>query len=438
MTPRSASSAARERASASDPAHRHDASPALGDATTLPALRHVSGLGTDACSTVLDALERAVAHEIEHVHVEPATDGWRVRHRLGDVLVETRPDDRALPDALERLVTCLTADASGTTATNARPGGQLGAFTARIGGETRLVSAHRSVGSGGRSFRLSLHGNAVAPPRLDALGPDGTQLRAVRELLQRPSGWLAVGAADTFAGERLVRALAQELVSPDRRLVCLEPPVHPPLARVLQLVDERELVPCDALDADAVLLAATPSDAALRALAANAAERLLVVQRCRARRPSDVLRRLLAIGLAPAWVALAWGGALMHHRVRLVCHHCRVRTSPEEDGERWLDTLSAPPVRDVGAWLERSLQTRFREGGGCERCLGTGHAGVRDVIDLVGPDDALRRQLLDGEVDAALARIDTLGTLDRRLAALLASGDVSETETARHLPPRRY
>ena len=376
--------------------------------------------------------------------MEPAADGWRLRHRDDDVLLERRLDDGALPRALARLDACLTArrpDATGGPSADGAPahrgGDAHGAFSAKLAGERLLLSLVSVATSAGPTFLLTLHGRAVAPPPLDALGLDAGRLDTLRGRLGRGGGWLAVGAADTLAGERLVRAIALELVAPTRRLVCLEPPVHPPLAGVLQTGEERVLITPDALDADVVLLAATPSDTALGTLAAHAAEGLFVVQRCRARQVSDVLRRLLALGLAPAWIAHACQGVLMHHRVRLLCHHCRTRAVPDERGGHWLDTVGAPPVQDIAAWLERSLQARFGAGEGCARCHGTGHAGVHELVDLVDLDEPARAALLAGDVERALASADAGGTLGRRLEALVAGGDVSAAETARHLP-RRY
>lgn len=373
-------------------------------------------------------LEDALARGVEHVHVERADDAWRLRHRDDESLHETRlgVSDR-LPAALALLAEHAVATGAG------RVGGAL-VLTCRAGGQRVLLELRRTGTVLGEDFLVTLHGNALVAPRLDALGADPAQLGAVRALLDRPTGWLVVGSGGALAGERLVRALAQELVSPERKLLSFEPRVHPPLAGVSQVTDESALPPHGAADVDVALLAATPPDERLAALAPAAAERLLVVQRCTARRPSTALRRLLALGLSPSWIALVCPAVLMHHRVRLVCPACRRRTSPE--AALGLDATEAPPVRDVAAWLERSLRGSFEEGAGCVRCDGTGHVGTRDLLDLVVLEAAVREALVRGEIDAALLRVDAGGTLGTRLARLIASGEITRAEASRHVATR--
>lgn len=382
----------------------------------------------DALAALLETLSAAFEAGVEHVHVEPsdphqssepAVTPWRLRFRHGDGLEEYRlPADHALPEALARL----SADEP--------------SFTVSLGGQRQLVEIATRETTRGPSHLLTLHGNALAPRRLDEFGLDPRHLQALRARLSADGGgWLPVGSRSAVDGASLVRALAQELTSPERALLCLESGPHPPLPRVTQIDIASGLPTPLALDTDAVLLAASPPDAVLGTLAARAAEGLLVVQRTLARRASDPLARLLALGLAPAWLALNVPAVLMRYRVRLLCPHCRMRDREEEP--RGLTGASHDPgIVDVAAWLESSLAARYRRGGGCERCRGSGHVGVRDLTEIVTPDEETRAALLSGDVSTALARVDASSDLVSRLPALVASGEIAAEEATRLLMPR--
>ena len=324
-------------------------------------------------------------------------------------------------------------------AASARPPGSPAAFIASLDGERQLLALTTTRSSRGDVYVLSLHGNALAPAGLDTLGLDVRTLVAIRALLERPSGWLAVASADRLDGERVVRALAQQLVSPERKLLCVEPSPHPPLPRVVQVdasAATEALVADSIPDVDAVLVPAHLPDATLAALAARAAEDLLVVHRSGARRPSEVLGRLLGLGLAPGWAARSLSGVLMRYRVRLLCPCCRVADPGESEARRWLGALRTPQISDVSAWLERALETRCRPGEGCEACHGSAHSGVRDLTDIVLPDETLRRTLWEGDIERALVLVDASSRLAAKLGALVADGTICADEAARHLRPR--
>ena len=395
-----------------------------------PTSAHESlGDAPDALAALVGTLSAAFEAGVEHVHVEPSDPHeptaplWRLRLRQGDGLEERRlPANHALPDALARL------SALGN------------AFTVPLGGQRHLVELVTRETTRGPSHLLTLHGNALAPRRLDELGLDPRRLRALRtRLAATGGGWLPVGSCSAVDGAGVVRALAQELASPERALLCLESGPHPPLPRVTQIDIAGGLPEPLAPDTDAVLLAASPPDAVLGTLAARAAEGLLVVQRTIARRASEPLARLLALGLAPAWLALNVPAVLMRYRVRLLCPHCRVRDAEGEP--RALSGASREPgIVDVAAWLESSLAPRHRLGKGCERCRGSGCTGVRDLTEIVTPDEGTRVALLSGEVSTALARVDASSDLVTRLPALVASGEIAAGggDTASDAAPVRF
>ena len=365
-------------------------------------------------------LEIAFDTGVEHVHLEPFESGWRLRLRHDEGLEERLlPAGHPLPEALARL------------SRHAR------AVTVPLGREPQLLEIVARETTRGASYLLTLHGSALAPRRLDALGLDPRELKTLRAQLRgAPRGWLPIGTSSALDGASVVRAIAQELASPERALLCLESGPHPALPRVLQ-IDIADALPDPlAPDTDAVLMAAAPPDAVLTALAARAGPELLVVQHTIARRPSDVLSRLLALGLTPAWLALTVPALTMRYRVRLLCPHCRIRDAQREP-ERLEGAASGPGIVDVAAWLESTLATRYRRGEGCRHCHDSGHRGVRELTEIVAMGEAVRSALLANESSAALALVDASSALVTRLPALVAGGDIAAEEATRHLMWRR-
>ena len=416
------------------PSASSDTSVPAGDA--LPALDALLAGADDALTAVLAALATAAAHGVEHVHVEPADGRWRLRHRHDDGLEETLlAADDALPAALSRL------------ARSAR------AFTARLGGERRLVALRTLPGTRGETWLLTLHDGALAPPSLDALGMAPGDLAALRERLARGSGWLPIGTSGALDGARVVRAIAQELAAPDRALICAESGPHPALARVVQL-DAAALDEAGAtLDADAVLLAADPSRAALDALTTRAAGDLLVVRAVRARRPADVLRELLALGVSPAWIAHAVPLLVTRHRVRTLCPVCRLRApdgvgpvgvSGDVSSAGWCVRRGAGGARRRAPHAARArrrlvargqLRDPLRAGRGLRRLRRASPRG-RARPDRTGrARPATRDALRDGKIDRALARVERTPALAARLAELVARGEVAAPEAERHVGP---
>jgi len=413
-----------------------NASPPLPDAPStrqtghaLPSVERLLAGHPRLLAATRDTLAAAGRDGVEHVHLEPVgrhdassgETGWRLRRRHDDGLEDRRlASDEALAEAL-----CRLADHGE-------------AFTIGLGGEPRLIGLRTLPAFGGDTFLLTLFGGAFSPPSLDALGLDPADLRAVRTLLARRSGWLAVGAAGPLDGARLVRAIAQEVVSPDRAVICLDRLPHPPIAGVVQLDAARAVDETLALDSDVVLLASDPpaGEALLGELATRALGDFLVVRASVARRPSDILRELVAGGRSEAWLALALPAVLMRHRVRLLCANCRVRVAHDDEASHRLGLRLAPRVHDVSAWLERSLAVRYRAGPGCERCDGRGHAGARDLTTIATSDEPVRQALREGDLDTACSRLDRTVTLARRLGAMVAGGEVAVSEADRHLAAR--
>lgn len=384
----------------------------------------------EAHEALVSLLERARLRAVEHVHIEPTEDGARLRLRTEDGFDESRLTEDALLLTALRYVDEHLAPANEASEH---------VFSVRLADGAQHVSVTRRTTRRGMTRVLTLHGSNLPPPRLDDLIDDARQLHKLREILVRSNGWIAVGTSTRLDGERLVRAIGQELASPDAKLIGIEPTLHPTVARIEQLDRHTTADAIDAFDPDTVLLCATPSDLTLTRLAASAAERRRVVHRSIARQPSAVLSRYLALGLPPNWLEHVLSAVVMRYHVRMLCHGCKRRLTSAEQIEPYAIAASASPDgAEVSNWLKRSLETRFEAGYGCESCDGTGHSGARIITDLLVIDAATRMALRTGDLDSALRRVDSARAINEVLERLIAEGEISPAEAARHLAQRHY
>lgn len=365
-------------------------------------------------------LERAHLDQVGHVHVEPVEDGWRLRFRHDDGLSDSRlADNDPLPSALSLLHRNLPIQAR--------------TLTSSLSGERHLVSIDRIETTDRHQYSVTLHGNALTPQRLDRLDMTAAQLKQLRSIQKARRGWIIVGSDASMDGEHVVRAIAQELIAPDRKLVCLEPARHPPLAGVTQIDARTPIATLLALDPDAVCMTAASDATTLTQLAWRATQDLLVVQRCSLRRPSEAIRQLSSLGLPSAWIAMNVPLIVMRHRVRSLCRSCRTMARADETLEPWRQSSDSD---NLSAWLQRSLELRFDTGPGCEVCDGQALRGTRDITCLIELTDDVRQALFDGDIDAACRRVDAGSSLGHRLGEMVYSGIISATEVKRHLVPR--
>lgn len=430
-----------------------------------PSLDDLLSDAPEARTELLSLFARARARSVEHVHIEPTDDGARLRLRTADGFDESR-----LAADAPVLLACQRVDEQLALAGHASGA----VFSVMLNDSLQHVSVTRRSTRRGVTRVLTLQGSELSPPRLEELIDDPRRLRRLRDILVRGNGWIAVGTSARLDGERLVRAIGQELASPDQKLIGIEPALHPTIARMEQFDRDTSADTIDAFDPDTVLLCATPSDVTLTRLAASAAERRRIIHRCQARQPSAVLNRYLALGLPLNWLEHVLSAVIMRYQLRLLCHGCRLRLSPEEqlepyhhvtggsghdtdpfpaapcdtglaDSELYARELSAAELSDTARsrtglshWLARSFETRFEVGGGCDSCEGTGYAGVRIITDPVVIDAATRMALRTGDLDGAMRRVDSGKGLQEVLGRLVAAGEIAPAEAARHLAQRHY
>jgi len=400
----------------------------LDDATTAcPASEH------SAWHWLQATLEDAAGRGCQFIHLEPDSEHCRIRLRSLDRFEETLvPEPTEILAAIQLLRAKLWDDSM--------PIGAPAYLSATLRQQLRFVEVRIVATTLGDTCLLTLYSDPDHRPTLDHIGFDNAQLIALREHLREAApGWLMVACSDTEASATTVRAIAQELNIPDRKMLCAEPALHPSLPRITQLImdsnvsDAQQMSWWQAcqLNLDVALLAVPLNDQALKPLQVQALDNLLVVHGVAAQQPAQAIQHLLATGVTPFWVAGCVTKIIVQQVVRLICPHCHSIVELDGESEEALHALTTPVAQDVNSWLKASMQHSYRQGEGCEQCHHSGHIGQRSVFDIVSLTPEIVRALVQQDTPQALTMLNRESRLPTRVLELARRGEIALSEVLR-------
>lgn len=386
---------------------------------------------------LVDLLDSAILAQADEIHLEPDNDCLRLRLRTVFGLSEVRIENAASHiDCMELLQSYLWGDSRQTKARRAWFG-----FTLQTG--PRLIQLDAVPTSRGDTYLITLqHDLKAPPPRLDELPLSRKQQSQVRELLKQESGLLLVACSHPQARAQTVRAMAQELVAPDRKIICAEAPGHPPMPRVIQLAIDTVAAPdnlqnwpalCE-LGCDAIVACNTHSDDMTQLLARQASSSTLIVQGVRADSAAAAVDHLLAAGVRSEAIARSLSAVLVQRRLQCLCPYCRYPHSPDDQGTAWLSEHSPIIAGNINVWLQHRLRSSFSTADGCERCNHTGLGKTLDLCSIVTLDDEIRDSFYNNDIRRSLQRLRDERGMSRDLLRLAQEGIITLAEAARILP----
>lgn len=379
--------------------------------------------------------EAANTH-VQSLHLEPEHDHYRLRRRglstLEEELLQTS-------DAVETAITALVEQCwNAQTATSARDRQHLQISWLR---STLYISVDCIDTSRGTSFHFSLIRNPERRPTLDEIGFHGKELQRVRELLNDAHGTLLIIGRDSLARATTVRALAQALNSPDRKIIAAESQIHPYLPRINQIIypeldgDKKQARKhwqrAAGMDADAVFAVdVLPNDDRdhLRELAQG---NHYIVSSMAADGARTALLQVLADGATPQWIATTVQAMIIQHRIKTLCKHCFQSRELSDDESAWISAIQPRMSENFATWLTVNMERSYTDSPGCRECHQTGTGSIENLFELVDLSPAVRENLLTGNVNAALTLIDEQSNLAKRLLALAGEGKISISEAIR-------
>ncbi|MDF2693815.1 MAG: Type fimbrial assembly, ATPase PilB [Labilithrix sp.] len=332
---------------------------------------------------VLDEIiRRAARAKASDVHLEPKRDRLNVRFRVDGEMVEEQsvPLDIAL-EVVSRVKVLARMD----IAERRLP--QDGQLTLSPNGELVHLRASTFPSSLGEKVVLRiLSGQTLIA--YDKLGLDPTSQAVVRELVDRPQGFI-VASGPTGAGKTSTLYSFLRLIDTRHtNVVTLEDPIEVELAQITQgqtnikagFTFATGLRAILRQDPD-VIMVGEIRDAETAGIALQASlTGHLVLSTLHTSDAVESVVRLVDLGVEPWIIANALTAVLSQRLVRIVCKHCQeehVLEQPILDGD---ETLI-----DAGTKVMRAR--------GCTKCLKTGYKGRTGIFEVVVVDDDMREMV---------------------------------------------
>jgi len=382
-------------------------------------------------------LEEAHDQHAHEIHIEPDEDCWRLRFRSPFGFLETRLDH--IDDYRSSLIQLESYLWD-------KPQSDLprrGWFGFIVQSTEQLLQLDVVPSARGYTHLITfLQPLKTPPPRLEELPMTRVQKEAIRGFLDQPAGMILIASDIANTRARTARAFAQELVAPDKKIVCIESPSHPLLPRTTQIAMDSPATPGQAqnyraicqLGCDAIIACQTLDDELVPELAALATEETFVVQSAKVKNATDALAKLLALGIRSESIARTLSAIIVQRQAQCVCQYCRENDVPNDEATAWLAEYSPIKPSNINDWLRHRMRSSFSRGAGCNRCSNTGIGNALEIYDIIPLDDQIKDALYDSDIRYALSLLDEQSTLPGQLLRLAQEGIIPLSEALRLVP----
>lgn len=342
-------------------------------------------------STLYDALKVGASD----IHLETNQHGLRVKYRIDGVLSEVG----GLPGMLqaEQAISRIKVMSELDIAERRIP--QDGRFKVLVQGREvdMRVSVMPSVFGEDAVLRV-LDRKALSEEaqglNLDVLGFAPEMMARVRVLAEEPYGMLLVTGPTGSGKTTTLYGIISEINTGQDKIVTIEDPVEYQLPGVLQIpVNEKKgLTFARGLrsilrhDPDKIMVGEIRDQETAQIAVQSALTGHLVLTTVHANNVFDVIGRFTNMGVDEYSFVSAINGILAQRLVRVICTHCKVEDTPDQE----LLTKSGVKSEDLASY-------RFKKGQGCGQCHGTGYKGRKGIAELLCFNDEIRELIASKE-----------------------------------------
>ena len=384
----------------------------------------------DQIGRIKTLISGALRNRASDIHLEPMTDGLRVRYRIDGVL----RDITTLPAELSRrVIVALKVMSAIDISDSRRPqDGRIGEKYAsqeetELGMDMR-VSTLPCVNGEKAVIRLLPRKNPFSD--INNLGFSQETLTIYKSWLKQPQGMVILtgptGSGKTSTLYTSLQAVANEHIN----VVTVEDPVEYLLPRITQTqVHEAAGMTFAAglrailrQDPDVIMVGeirdAETAETAVRAALTGH----LVLTTLHTNDAVGAIPRLKDIGPDPALLSDALLGIVAQRLVRRVCHHCAVPYTPTPKDLKILGLQ-----QKFGTW---------RKGVGCQACFNSGYLGREVIVELLDIDETVQEIIYEGSITQLHQYLKNISFSSFRVAAIekVTSGLTTVEEIMRVLP----
>lgn len=381
----------------------------------------------------VDLVSMMILHAVERdatdLHLEPQTDGLRVRIRIDGML----QDMLKLPSWSARpLVSRIKVIGKLDVAQRREP--QDGKVAVSIGGRRVDLRISAIPSQFGENVVLRLLNPEMLSCDLIELGWNEAILSKYFKMIAKPRGMvLCVGPTGSGKTTTLYSTI-HRLLSDTTSIVTIEDPIEYTLDGIVQFEVEHNsrltfatIIPkLLRQDPDVMVVGEIrDSDTAKAAVQATTTGHLVLSSLHTGQTTSSIMR-LLELGISSQVLSDILNGIVAQRLVRRVCPKCSIVGPPEKED---LQRLDIEP-QDLGDKCRRV-------GPGCADCLFTGYRGRIGVFEVFTPDEELQALIQAGASEKVLwrtARKNGMRTLLEDALQKVSDGITTLEEVARMIP----
>ncbi len=387
----------------------------------------------DQITRIKTIISGALRNRASDIHLEPTTEGLRVRYRIDGIL----RDITSLPaDVGRRAIGALKVMSQMDIAESRRPqDGRIGErYTA--GDESQLgldmrVSTLPCIGGEKAVIRLLPRENPFSG--LADLGFSPKKLEMYKGWLQQPQGMIILtgptGSGKTSTLYNSLQAIATETVN----VVTVEDPVEYVLPRITQTqVHEAAGMTLAAglrailrQDPDIIMVGEIRDGETAETAIRAALTGHLVLTTLHTNDAVSAIPRLKDIGPDPSLVSDALLGIVAQRLVRKVCPHCQEVYTP-----------TGGDLQRLGLSMQEANPEAWRRGRGCQVCFDSGYLGREAIVELLNVDETVRQLIYEGTMTQLQGYLSQVKFDSFRMAAIekVTTGVTTIEEVLRVLP----
>ena len=330
---------------------------------------------------ILEALRKRASD----IHVEPQEFDVRIRYRIDGELA----DAFRIPKSNQNAIIARLKIISGLDTTETRLP-QDGRFKIRSVDKEVDFRVSSLPTSFGQKMVLRILDKSSLSLGLQRLGFSSQARSVFNEIIHKPYGMILVTGPTGSGKSTTLYSVLSQLNTPEKNIITIEDPVEYQLAGISQIQVNSEI----SLDfasglrsilrqSPDVILIGEIRDGETADIAVKAAlTGHLVMSTLHTNNASQVITRLVDMGLEPFLVASSLIMSSAQRLIRLICAHCK---EPDND-------VSRPMLKSLGLSPDIAL---FR-GRGCRLCGNTGFYGRNALLEILMIDDIIKEMVVKG------------------------------------------
>ncbi len=332
-------------------------------------------------------LLQAIKEKASDVHFEPFEEEFKMRYRIDGVLYEMIPPPKHIAMAITSRIKVM---ANLDIAERRLP--QDGRIPLMVQGKNIDLRVAVLPTIFGESVVMRILDRSNVQLDLDKVGMREDDLRAFRQLINKPNGIVLVTGPTGSGKTTTLYAALNELNSIEDKLITTEDPVEYDIDGIIQvqIKADIELTFARCLrsilrqDPDIILVGEVrDKETAIIAVQASLTGHLVFTTLHTNDAPSAIAR-LLDLGVEPFLITATLEGIIAQRLVRRICVACREEYTPTEEQLMELELLP----EDVKG-------KAFVRGRGCDECNNTGYRGRLGIYEIMTFDDEMREMVMN-------------------------------------------